>query len=144
MMIGMIIIGLIIIGTRMCYKMIRLINCKDLFSQDFINHVKECIEDYNQGFIIIDDELYLPQQVVVNLDLEYDNTTNSYLLDDMSKTTATDNVSCLFGNHEYITTNEIIDLADMTNNYEFTDIFLFVLDLCIDNYWRGYRNGINV
>ena len=121
--------------------MIKLVNCKALFTQDFINDIKKNIHKYHQGFMIVNDELYLPVYTVTRLGLEYDNDIDTFTLADYSEATATDNVSCLFGNHDYINNNEVITLADNVLRVELNKVFELVLDLCHDNYWQGYKDG---
>ena len=96
--------------------MIKLVNCKDLFSECLIDDVKKNIDTYHQGFVLIGDELYLPHSRVINLELEYDVDldVNAIMLDDMSQVTATDKLSCDFE---------------------------AVLDLCYEAYWQGYDDG---
>ena len=94
--------------------MIKLVNCKDLFRECFIDDVKDHIDTYHQGFVLIGSELYIPLVRVNQLDLKYDKDVDTVMLEDLSQTTATDNTS--------------YDLST-------------VLDLCHDSYWQGYDDG---
>lgn len=124
--------------------MIKLMNCKGMFSEYCINDFKKHIEDYHQGFMIVNDELYLPLYKVGLLDLDYDEGTEVIVLDDYNKATAKDQLAKLFNDYDYINNNDLIDLAEAvwTNNIKETlDI---VVTLCHNNYWQGCRAGFEV
>lgn len=120
---------------------IELMNCKGIFSQDCIDDIKENINDYHQGFMVVNDELYLPRYKVVLLGFEYGDDTEYIVLDDYNKATAKDKLAQLFNDNDYITNNKLIDLAEFvwTNNLEYT--LDYVIDLCHANYWKGYEDG---
>jgi hypothetical protein len=123
--------------------MIELMNCNGIFSQDYIDDIKEHIVDYHQGFMIVNDELYLPTYKVRSLGLHYDDDTECIVLDDYNKATAKDKLSQLFNDNDYITNNELIDLSELvwTNDLEHT--LDYIIDLCHANYWQGYDDGFN-
>lgn len=91
---------------------IELMNCKGMFSDDCINDFKKHIDDYHQGFMIVNDELYLPKYKVLSLGLHYDKDTEVIVLDDYNKATAKDELAQLFNDNEYVTNDELIDLAE--------------------------------
>lgn len=123
--------------------MIELMNCKGMFSEYCINDFKKHIEDYHQGFMIINDELYLPRYKVVSLGLDYDEDTECIVLDDYNKATAKDKLAQLFNDNDYITNNELIDLAEAVWTNDINKAWELVQDLCHDNYWQGYKDGFN-
>ena len=94
--------------------MIALINCKDLFSDCLIDNIKEHMDNYHQGFVLVGDELYIPRYKVIQLGLDHDDDVEVITLCDWSQVTATDEVAKYFG-----------------------DVF----DLCSDSYWQGYDDG---
>lgn len=124
--------------------MIELMNCKGMFSEYCINDFKKHIEDYHQGFMIVNDELYLPRYKVVSLGLDYDEDTECIVLDDYNKPTAKDKLAQLFDTYDYITNGELIDLVNAiwTNNLK--EALDLTVKLCHNNYWQGYRDGFEV
>lgn len=111
---------------------IELLNCKGMLSQDYIDDIKTHIADYHQGFMVVNNELYLPRYKVLSLELDYDEDTEVIVLDDYNKATAKDNLAQLFNGNEYASNEELID-----------SIHPLVLDLCHTNYWQGYHDGFN-
>lgn len=101
--------------------MIELMNCKGMFSEFCINDFKKHIEDYHQGFMIVNDELYIPRYKVISLGLDYDEDTEVIVLDDYNKATAKDKLAQLFNDIE--------------------GAYSLLLNLCHENYWQGYRDG---
>lgn len=122
---------------------IELMNCNGMFSDGCINDFKKHIEDYHQGFMIVNDELYLPRYKVVSLGLDYDEDTEIIVLDDYNKATAKDKLAQLFNDNDYITNAELIDFAVpvWTNNID--SVYQLMLDVCDTNYWQGYRDGFD-
>ena len=118
--------------------MIELMNCKGMFSEYCINDFKKHIEYYHQGFMIVNDELYLPKHKVILLDLDYDEDTEVIVLDDYSKATAKDKLAQLFDDYDYITSDELIDLAEAVWTCDIKSALDLVVTLGHDNFWRGY------
>ena len=124
--------------------MIELMNCKGMFSEYCINDFKKHIEDYHQGFMIVNDELYLPKHKVLSLELDYDEDTECIVLDDYNKATSKDKLAQLFDDYDYITNNELIDLAEAIWTCDIKGGLDLALRLCHVNYWQGYRDGFEV
>ena len=124
--------------------MIKLMNCKGMFPSFCINDFKKHIEDYHQGFMIVNDELYLPLYKVISLDLDYDDDTEIIELDDYNKPTAKDKLARLFDNYDYINSNDLIDLAELVWTNDLKGSLDLLVTLCHDNYWQGYRDGYEV
>lgn len=123
--------------------MIELMNCKGMFLEYCINDFKKHIEDYHQGFMIVNDELYLPKHKVLSLGLDYDEDTEVIKLYDYDKATAKDKLAQLFNDNDYITNNELIDLAEAVWTNDLCKAWDLLLDLCHENYWEGYNRGFN-
>lgn len=124
--------------------MIELMNCKGMFSEYCIDDFKKHIEDYHQGFMIVNDELYLPKYKVLLLDLDYDEDTEVLKLYDYNKATSKDQLAKLFDDYDYITNNELIDLAEAIWTNDIKGGLDLAVTLCHNNYWQGYRDGFEV
>lgn len=122
---------------------IELMNCKGMFSESCIDDIKKDIVNYHQGFMIVNDELYLPKYKVVSLGLDYDKDTEVIVLDDYNKATAKDNVAKLFNDNDYISNAELGDLAEAVWTNDLCKAWDLVLELCHTNYWQGYKDGFN-
>lgn len=122
---------------------IELMNCNGMFSQDCINDFKKHIDDYHQGFMIVNDELYLPKYKVLSLGLDYDDDTEVIVLDDYNKATAKDKLACLFNDNDYVTNAELIDFGEAVWTNDIVSAYQLMLDVCHANYWRGYHDGFN-
>lgn len=123
--------------------MIELMNCKGMFSEYCINDFKKHIDDYHQGFMIVNDELYLPRYTVVSLGLDYDEDTECILLDDYNKATAKDKLAQFFNDNELVSNAELIDFAEAVWTCDIERAYALLLDLCHANYWEGYDDGFN-
>lgn len=121
--------------------MIELMNCKGMFSEYCINDFKKHIEDYHQGFMIVNDELYLPRYKVVSLGLDYAEDTECIVLDDYNKATAKDKLAQLFNDNELVSNAELIDFAEAVWACDIESSYALLLDLCHANYWQGYHDG---
>lgn len=121
---------------------IELMNCKGMFSEYCINDFKKHIDDYHQGFMIVNNELYLPTYKVMSLGIDYDEDTEVIVLDDYNQATAKDNLAQLFNDNDYITNEELIDLAEAVLTNDLYKAWDLVLELCHTNYWQGYNDGL--
>lgn len=122
---------------------IELMNCKGMFSEYSIDDFKKHINDYHQGFMIVNDELYLPKYRVISLGLDYDDNTEVIVLDDYSKATAKDKLAQLFNDNDYITNAELTELVDAVWTNDIDSAYQLILDICHANYWQGYEDGFN-
>lgn len=120
---------------------IELMNCKGMFSDDCIDNFKKDIDDYHQGFMIVNDELYLPKYKVISLGLDYDEDTEVIVLDDYNQATAKDKLAQLFNDNDYITNEELTDLAEAVWTNDLYKTLDLVLELCHANYWQGCKDG---
>lgn len=121
--------------------MIELMNCKGMFSQGCIDEIKNDINGYHQGFMIVNDELYIPKYKVHSLGLEYDDDTECIVLDDYNKATAKDKLASMFNDNELVSNAELIDFADAVWTNDIESAYELLLDLCRANYWQGYHDG---
>ena len=122
--------------------MIELMNCRGMFSEYCINDFKKHIEDYHQGFMIVNDELYLPKYKVLSLELDYDEDTEVIVLDDYNEATSKDKLAQLFNDNDYITNNELIDLAEAICTCDIKGGLDLAVRLCHANYDKGYEDGL--
>lgn len=122
---------------------IELMNCKGMFSDYCINDFKKHIDDYHQGFMIVNDELYLPKYKVLSLGLDYDEDTEVIVLDDYNKATAKDKVAQLFNDNDYVSNEELTDLAEAVWTNDIDCACQLMLDMCRAKYWQGYYDGFN-
>lgn len=114
-----------------------------MFSEDCINDYKKHIDDYHQGFMIVNDELYLPKYKVLSLGLDYDEDTEVIVLDDYNKPTAKYQLAQLFNDNDYIANEELTDLAEAVWTNDVYSAYQLVLDLCHAKYWQGYHDWFN-
>lgn len=122
---------------------IELMNCKGMFLEYCIDDFKKHIDDYHLGFMIVNDELYLPRYKVILLGLDYDEDTEVIVLDDYSKATAKDKLARLFNDNDYVTNAELIDLAEAVWTNDIDNAYQLMLELCYTSYWQGYHDGFN-
>lgn len=122
---------------------IELMNCKGMFSDSAINDFKKHIDDYHQGFMIVNDELYLPRYKVVSLGLDYDEDTEVVVLNDYDRATAKDKLAKLFNDNECVSNEELTDLAKAVWSNDIDGAYQLMLDICRAKYWQGYHDGFN-
>lgn len=92
--------------------MINLINCRELLADNAIEDIKNTINTYHQGFMVIDNELYIPYYSALKIGLMIPNDCDRYLLSDYSTVTAKDTVASAFGMCDNVDEVTIIDLSD--------------------------------
>lgn len=119
---------------------ITVINCNYLFTDSLIEEVKEDIKNYHQGFMIINDTLYIPIYVILqgnyNLPSKYETT-----IIDLSDVTDFDDMASYFYNVTDLSLEDVIDLYN--NRYDFEELLTIVDDLAEVNYQQGYTQGYN-
>ena len=126
--------------------MIKVINCKHLFSKIGINEFKNNITDYHQGFMVIHGDLYIPYYRALRLDLDFDEA-DVEVLDNYSDVTACDIVAREFNATE-LDEITIMDLAEVLYDGDDSDrlsrLFDVVADLYMETYEKGLEDGLEV
>ena len=125
--------------------MLKVINCKNMFSKIGINEFKNNIADYHQGFMIIDGDLYIPYYRALQLGLDFDGTYVS-ILDNYDNVTARDIVASEFGTTD-LDEVVIMDLAEVLYNNDYPNLSRLVdvvADLYTDTYAQGLADGYGV
>ena len=116
------------------------INCDIVFIESYIKKIKSDIHNYHQGFMIVNDVLYIPLYEVLKrgykLPSNYE-TTNI----DLSDVTDFDDMASYFYNVTCLSLEDVIDLYN--NRYDFEELLTIVDDLAEANYQQGYTQGYN-
>lgn len=122
---------------------IQVINCKYLFIDSLIKEVKNDITKYHQGFMVVNDKLYLPLYQVLqrkyNLPNNYETTIID--LDDV------DRFDCLATYFYKVNALDIDDVIDLYNDWldnEFENVLNTADEIAEANYQQGYTQGYNV
>lgn len=117
---------------------IKVINCDIIFIKSYIEKVKSDITYYHQGFMIVNDTLYLPYYEVLKrgyiLSSGYETT-----IIDLSDVTEFDDKAKYFYNVTSLSVEDVIDLYD--SQYYFEELLNTIDDLAESNYQQGYTQG---
>lgn len=110
------------------------INCDYVFTKDYIKTVKSNIRNYHQGFMVVNDVLYLPYYTVLKygykLPSNYD-TTNI----ELSDVTDFDDMASYFYNVTCLSTDDVIDLYDC--QYDFDELLNTMDEIAEAQYQMG-------
>lgn len=119
---------------------ITVINCKYLFTDSLIEEVKGDIKNYHQGFMIINDTLYIPIYVILQGNYKLPSKYETTIID-LSDVTDFDDMASYFYNVINLSLEDVIDLYN--NQYDFEELLTIVDDLAEANYQQGYTQGYN-
>lgn len=123
--------------------MLKVINCKHLFSKIGINDFKNNIADYHQGFMVIDGDLYIPYYRALRLGLDFSEDDVEVLYNyDYADTTARDIVAREFGRTN-IDEISVMDLAEALYDGDDADRLSRLVDVVDDIVEVEYTKGFN-
>lgn len=123
--------------------MLKVINCKHLFSKIGINEFKNNIADYHQGFMIIDGDLYIPYYRALRLDLDFDDADVKVLYaNDYADATARDVVAREFGRTN-VDEISVMDLAEALYDGDDANKLSRLVDVVDDIVEEEYTKGFN-
>lgn len=118
---------------------INVIDCRYLFIDSLITEVKSNLINYHQGFMIVNDTLYLPLYQVLqrkyNLPDEYETTIID--LDDVDK------FDCLvtyFYKVNALDVDDVIDLYNSWRDHEFENVLNTADEIANARYEQGYTD----
>ena len=121
--------------------LIRVINCKQLFTKNYVEEIKDHIKRYHQGFMIADNELYLPlyQALRVCYTLPDDYTSDVI---DIDNVTNTDTLAFYFKQTNSLDVDDIIDLHQaMQLDDDFSKLLAVVDEIAQARYETGYADA---
>lgn len=121
---------------------IQVIDCKYLFVGSMIKEIKNNITTYHQGFMVVNDTLYLPLYQVLQ---------RKYSLPDYYKTTIidldnVDRFDCLATYFYKVNALDIDDVIDLYNDWldnEFETVLNTADEIAEANYQQGFTQGYN-
>ena len=121
---------------------IQVIDCKYLFIDSMIEEIKNDIINYHQGFMVVNDKLYLPLYQVLQrkyiLPKPYETTIID--LDDI------DRFDCLATYFYKVNALDIDDVIDLYNDWlddEFETVLNTADEIAEANYQQGFTQGYN-
>lgn len=118
---------------------IQVIDCSYLFIDSLIKEIKNNIINYHQGFMVVDDTLYLPYYQVLRrkYNLPNDHETTIIDLDDVTK------FDCLATYFYKVNALDIDDVIDLYNDWldnEFEAVFNTADEIAEAKYNLGYND----
>lgn len=117
---------------------IQAINCDYLFNKDLIEEIKSNIEDYHQGFMIVNDTLYMPIYVAFERNYKLPSKYKLNIIDS-SDVTDFDDMASYFYNVTTLSADDVIDLYN--HQCDFEELLNIVDDIAEFNYQQGYTQG---
>lgn len=121
--------------------LIRVINCKQLFTKNYVEEIKDRIKMYRQGFMIVDNELYLPLYRVLRACYTLPDDYTSEVID-IDNVTNTDALAFYFKQTNALDVSDIIDLHHaMQLDHDFSKLLTVVDEIAQVRYETGYADG---
>ena len=121
--------------------LIRVINCKQLFTKNYVEEIKDCIKMYRQGFMIVDNELYLPLYQVLRAHYTLSDDYTSDVID-IDNVTNTDALAFYFKQTNALDIDDIIDLHHaMQLGDDFSKLLAVVDEIAQARYETGYADA---
>lgn len=121
--------------------LIRVINCKQLFTKSYVEEIKDSIKMYNQGFMIADNELYLPLYQVIRARYALPNGYTSDVID-IDNVTNTDALAVYFKQTNALDVDDILDLHNaMQLDGDFSKLLEVVDEIAQARYETGYADA---
>lgn len=120
---------------------VKAINCKYLFTKDYIEEIKDSIKTYNQGFMVVNNNLYLPYYQVLSMHytLPIEHETDIIELDNV---TSTDRLSICFKQVDALDEQDVIDLwRAMQLDDDFSKLLAVVDEIAQARYETGYADA---
>lgn len=120
---------------------LKVIDCKYLFTKDYIEEIKDQIKSYNQGFIVIAGTLYLPYYQALRIGYTLPLNAETTIID-IDDTINSDNLSKYFNSTNSIDVEDIIDLYHASQlNDDFGELLDVVDQISISKYEEGFADG---
>lgn len=120
--------------------LIRVINCKQLFTKNHVEEVKDRIEMYRQGFMIAGNELYLPLYQVLRACYTLPDDYTSDVID-IDNVTNTDALAFYFKQTNALDVDDIIDLHHAMRLNDFSELLTVVDEIAQARYETGYADA---
>lgn len=119
---------------------IQVMDCKYLFIDSMIKEIKNNIIAYRQGFMVVNDKLYLPLHQVLRRNYNLPNCYKTTIidLDDV------DRFDCLATYFYKVNGLDIDDVIDLYNDWldnEFETVLNTVDEIAESNYQQGFTQG---
>lgn len=121
---------------------IQVIDCHYLFSDCLINEVKDNIIDYHQGFMLVDNTLYLPYYKALKGEYKLSEQYETTIID-LDDVTKFDCLATYFYKVDTLDVEDVIDLYDACSIVHlFERLLNTVEDIAKEKYDLGYEDGI--
>lgn len=121
--------------------LIRAINCKQLFTKNYVEEIKDRIKMYRQGFMIAGNELYLPLYQVLRACYTLPDDYTSDVID-IDNVTNTDALAFYFKQANALDVDDIIDSHHaMQLDDDFSKLLTVVDEIAQARYETGYSDG---
>ncbi len=121
--------------------LIRVINCKQLFTKNHVEEIKDHIKWYRQGFMVAGNELYLPLYQVLRASYTLSDDYTSEVID-IDNVTNTDALAFYFKQTNALDVDDIIDLHHaMQLDDDFSELLAVVDDIAQARYETGYADA---
>lgn len=121
---------------------IQVIDCNYLFIDCLIDEIKLNIKSYHQGFMVVDNKLYLPYYQVLqrkySLPDNYETTSI-----DLRDVNSYDSLARYFYKVDTLDIDDVIDLYNDWLNNDFKIVINTVDEIAEANYQQGYTQGYN-
>lgn len=127
---------------------IQVIDCNYLFTDCLIEEAKHDMSCYRQGFMVVDDKLYMPYYKVLKNNYTLPNHYKTTVID-LDDVTKYDSMSTYFNKVDALDIDDIIDLYDECydvchNDCSFDKILDLVDEIAQAKYDLGYNDGYDV
>lgn len=121
---------------------IQVIDCNYLFVGSIVKEIKNNITAYHQGFMVVNDKLYLPLYQVLQRKYSLPNCYKTTIID----LNDVDRFDCLATYFYKVNVLDIDDVIDLYNDWldnEFETILNTADEIAEANYQQGFTQGYN-
>lgn len=121
---------------------IQVIDCNYLFVGSMVKEIKNNITAYHQGFMVVNDKLYLPLHQVLERKYSLPNYYKTTIID----LNNVDRFDCLATYFYKVNALDIDDVIDLYNDWlddEFETVLNTADEIAEANYQQGFTQGYN-
>lgn len=119
---------------------VKVIDCKYLFIDSLIEHVKNNIKCYHAGFMLVDDILYLPYYEVLSRHFTLPDVYKTDIIE-LSDVIDYDSLSTHFFDVTSLDIEDVIEVHNSWLNNKFEDILNTADEIAQAKYDLGFNDG---
>lgn len=122
---------------------IQVVDCNDLFIKPLIEEIKNNINAYHQGFMVVAGTLYLPYYSVLRHHYSLPDNAETTVID-LDDVIACDDLATHFNSFTVLDIDDIIDMHFAWLDNDFSNLLNVVDEIAQSKYDLGFNDGYDV